>query len=233
VYKKFVLKVLKNHPHIVAISDFTKSEFLRIYNYDESFVHVIKSGYDSIESPNLDYSNYDHEILGNYILWITNSLKHKNNSFAINSFINSDLKKTNFKIVIVGSLSKSDYLLLMKYKVKFELLSHSTFENLAKLYKYSQFVYSPTLLEGHNLCISEALQFGAKVLCSDIPVHREYYNNMVNFFSPNDLDNSVECLNNALFFESFWSKSNYPKKLRNFADTAKQYYNLFKEIDSE
>lgn len=233
LYKKYVSKILSQQPYLVAISEFTKSEFLKNYNYNENYVTVIKSGYDILELPkNLD-KGVQRLSSNKYILWITNNLSHKNNSFAIKSFINSDFKKTNLKLIIVGNISKTDTFLLVKNHLKFENLRNIDTAQLIDLYKNTFFVYSPTLIEGHNLCISEALQFNAKVLCSDIPVHREYYNKYVKFFSPIDIENSIQILNKAMFDVNFWLDLNCEIELSKFSDTAINYYKLFKNLESE
>jgi glycosyltransferase involved in cell wall biosynthesis len=233
LYKKFVSKILSQQPHLVAISEFTKSEFLNNYNYNESNVTVIKSGFDILDLPIHKGKVAQNKSSNEHILWITNNLSHKNNSFAIKSFINSDFKKTNLKLIIVGKISKNDESLLFYNKINYENLLKIETEQLINLYRNSFFVYSPTLIEGHNLCISEALQFNTNVLCSDIPVHREYYEKYVKFFSPIDMENAICSLNKAMFDSSFWNHFYGLKELSKFSETASKYYTLFKNIGSE
>ncbi len=233
LYKKYVNNILKSNPYIIAISEFTKDQFLLNYNYNHEKIFVIKSGNDVFNFELNDNNEIIENKYGNYILWITNSLIHKNNTFGVNNFIYSKFNKTDFKLIIIGNILNEDKSLLIRNNINFENLSNIDDKHLINLYKNAFFVYSPTLIEGHNLCIAEALQLNAKVLCSDIPVHKEYFHNTVRYFSPIDLDSSIHILNQALFESDFWNNLDYNNYTRKFFDTAFDYYQIFKKLNRE
>lgn len=59
-------------------------------------------------------------------------------------------------------------------------------EQLAALYATCRLVALPSLREGFDIPLVEALRAGAPVACSDLPVHRELAGEAARYFDPND-----------------------------------------------
>lgn len=57
---------------------------------------------------------------------------------------------------------------------------------LAELYANCRCVALPSLREGFDLPLAEALRAGAPVVCSDLPVHRELARDAARYFDPRD-----------------------------------------------
>ena len=96
----------------------------------------------------------------------------------------------------------------------------------------AEFLLSPSLDEGLNLPIAEALTQGGRVLCSDIPVHREFYDGHAHFFDPLRLDGIVSALNEAFARKAAdWPERHAPIG-PNFDDVASQYRALFERLAS-
>jgi hypothetical protein len=85
------------------------------------------------------------------------------------------------------------------------------------------------LSEGHNLPIAEALYFGARVLCSGIEAHREFYEGKVEFFDPLHLDEITIAINKTILENPIRPVANYQHD-RTQIDVAKNYKNFFESM---
>jgi glycosyltransferase involved in cell wall biosynthesis len=66
------------------------------------------------------------------------------------------------------------------------VLHHVDSKGLAEMYSKAEVVVSLSEYEGFGIPVLEGLFFGCKVLCSDIPVYRELFSDMVTFCPPKD-----------------------------------------------
>lgn len=112
---------------------------------------------------------------------VTNSLPHKNTTAACQALVDSQAGGLGVILRVVGSLSLEAHEICRRNNFPIIFAQDITDYQLAKLYTGCLFLFSPSLSEGHNLPISEALYFGANVLCSDIEAHREFYEGKVDF----------------------------------------------------
>ncbi|MEM3192990.1 MAG: glycosyltransferase family 1 protein [Candidatus Parvarchaeota archaeon] len=83
----------------------------------------------------------------------------------------------NYKLVRVGPLVSNE--------IKIEI--HSD-EQLNELYNACDIFISPSLDEGFNYPVVEAMYCGLPLVLSDIPVHREVAANLGNYFDLNDIN---------------------------------------------
>ena len=105
-----------------------------------------------------------------------------------------------------------------------------TDSRLFELYSNALFLLSPSLSEGHNLPIGEAIESGSNVLCSDIAVHREFYDGMVKFFNPYDIADMTDSINAAIKKEGSWCQVIHKPK-KNLLDAANNYRRLFLDVE--
>jgi hypothetical protein len=95
-------------------------------------------------------------------------------------------------------------------------------------------LFSPTLAEGYNLPIAEAIASGGNVLCSDIDVHREFFEGRAAFFDPTSEDSMVEVLNAAVMKTgTCWYPGASSDRLRSFKDVADDYRAVFRGVERE
>jgi len=69
---------------------------------------------------------------------------------------------------VVGSLPSAALDLLEQGDAKIEVHAHVEDARLQEWYKSAAFLLSPSLAEGYNLPVAEAIASGGNVLCSDI-----------------------------------------------------------------
>lgn len=69
---------------------------------------------------------------------------------------------------------------------------------LATLYRHALTVVQPSIYEGFGLPLAEALNSGARVLCSDIPVFHEVCGPWATYFDPLDVEAMAAALRDAV-----------------------------------
>ncbi len=192
---------LKISDNIISVSNFTKYEILRKFKINEDKINVI---YNGIDSNLLTASESSHHEISdfNYLLLVGNLKEHKNIPFVINAFVESNLIKQNFKLIIVGKKnglrSKDTKLeqLLQKFSSNVKWLDVVSDSQLAMLYKNASLFIFPSLYEGFGIPILEAAFFGCRVLASNIPTTVELAHEYVTFFNPVIKSDLVYHLNN-------------------------------------
>jgi len=232
LFKKITQKIIDNSVKIVAISETTKKSFLENYSVEENKIVVIKSflNLDWIEHERSLQEGLKTSLSLPYILMVTNKLFHKNNFRAFKALIQSSCDKFGVSLRVVGDIGIEEYKLLHSSRLKFFIENQVTDSRLFELYSNALFLLSPSLSEGHNLSIGEAIESGSNVLCSDIPAHREFYDGMVKFFNPYDIEDMTEAINASIRKEGSWYQVIYnPKK--NLLDAANNYRQLFLDVE--
>lgn len=230
MYRQLFNTILNNAERIVAISNATRDAVLRNYRVDESKIAVIRSGRHVCSRQRSNVSAAKAGTSRPYVLLVTNSLPHKNNLAACEAFARSCGPSQGVAMRVVGSLPDDAREACIRGSVLLE--EHIGVEDaqLSEWYEECLFVLSPSLAEGHNLPIAEALAHGANVLCTDIPVHREFYDGEVKFFEPGSPDALVNALDEAIATEGAWFTLSRDTVHRSFADVANEYAALFASI---
>lgn len=231
VLRLTTLRLLRNAARVVAISNATKAAILRNYDIDASRVTVIPSACRLPEfedaAPECKADTADRE---NFVLLVTNALPHKNAAFALKALSSSSLiREQAVKLRIVGQAPQVALEAYRSAGLAVEVSARVSDEELHRYYREARFLMSPSLAEGHNLPIAEAICCGGNVVCSDIDVHREFYSGCAIFFDPLDLDSAVAAVDDALARTAPWSS---PAALssRSFADVAQDYRAVFESV---
>ncbi len=213
----------KNAMHLVFISDYSLQEFTNIFPSVLTSRSVIKSPKIIKSIQSIQTSPVD---LDDFILVITNNLKHKNNSdvFALAALLHT--KQIEFPIVMVGNIVVPDRFKYLLGKSLF-VLNNISSKDLNGLQAHASLILSTSLVEGHNMPIAEGLGFGKDIITTDISIHKEYYRDMVEFYEAGNI--------NDLFSKTIKHISK-ESSLKNFSceqsweTVANEYENLFKII---
>ena len=230
IYRLLFNTILDGAERVVAISSATRDAILRNYRVDESKLTVIRSGRDSFVRQVDGRLAAEAHAGRPYVLLVTNALAHKNNLAACEAFARSLGPGEGLVLRVVGSLPDDARAACHRHGVMLEEHSRIDDAQLAAWYAGCRFLLSPSLAEGHNLPIAEALAQGANVLCTDIPVHREFYDGEVRFFEPGPLDAFVQALDAAIATDGPWFKVDRDVVRRSFADVARDYADLFNAL---
>lgn len=231
-YLRLFNAILDGAERVVTISAATRDAVLRNYRIDESKISVIRSGRDAFARLRDVQIAAEARVDRPYVLLVTNALPHKNNLAACEAFARSCGPAKGLTLRVVGSLSDDAREACHRHGVVLEEHARINDAQLAAWYAGCRFLLSPSLAEGHNLPIAEALAQGANVLCTDIPVHREFYDGEVRFFEPDRPDAFIQALDAAITADGPWFTARRDAVHRSFADVAREYATLFTSLAS-
>jgi glycosyltransferase involved in cell wall biosynthesis len=231
-FRRLFQAILDNARAVVAISNSTLSVLSTLFELDQEKAIVIKSpmtvGLNLVSAAESASSASAQP----FVLMVTNALPHKNTLRACQALTYLRHTCKDLTLRVVGSLSPQAIEVCTAAGLRLELRTGVSDRDLALWYRQALFLFSPSLQEGHNLPVAEALACNARVLCSNIPVHREFYEGMVLFCPPDDIEGMARMIDFALD-DSAWSGLRLPGTQRSFVDVANEYRVLFERIATE
>jgi glycosyltransferase involved in cell wall biosynthesis len=233
-FRRMFNQVLDNAEGVVAISNATRDAMLRHYRIDAAKITVIRSGCDVLDGATAMALAPDAVESGEpFVLMVTNALPHKNNLAACLAYANSRAVGDKVALRVVGQFPDAAREACLRAGVPLQLHTQVDDATLGAWYRQCRFLLSPSLAEGHNLPIAEALQLGANVLCSDIPVHREFYDGQVALFEPGRPGSLEAAIDAALLRPGRWFDAAVQVGRRSFRDVAAAYRGLFLSLGTE
>lgn len=177
----WILKLgIKKSKKILTVSQTVKKELQEYFKIPSEKITVAYEGIDPIFS---DKAEEKVEIQDEYFLYVGNVYPHKNAEMLLRSykrFIEDSSNIKKIKLIFVG---KQDFFYRrLKETVKELVLTNEiifmhdiTDEKLKYLYKHAQALLFPSLSEGFGLPALEALSVQCQVICSDLPVFHELF----------------------------------------------------------
>ncbi len=235
IYFWFTGKALRKAPHFLAVSETTKKDFTHHFGIDPSKVTVTYEAVsDAYKLPTTTTTTTTTLQLQttHYLLYIGGYDPRKNVPKLISLL--SQLEDENLTLVLAGG-KVSDTNLYNSYdlqknteKGKLNILKTGFLneEELGALYKEAKALINISEKEGFNLPILEAAYVGTPVITSDIPVHRELYEDYAIFLP---LDDDAEALK---ILKDFMQNPKAPKtnlkEKYNWEDAAKRTYEAYK-----
>jgi len=233
-YRRLFSLILNNATAVVAISHATRDSILRNYKINPNKIIVIPGPNDfrtefSLQS--LKYSKeYSFAAEQPFVLLFSNLLPHKNTGSALTAFAASTASRRDIALRVVGPVDATALALCRAAGVTVEHHIGIDDMTLQAWMRSCCFLLSPSLEEGLNLPIGEAISMGVNVLCSDIAVHREFFDGPVRFFDPKDISSIVHALDLAFDDSGSWACKNPFSYSRSFDDVTKEYLKLFQQI---
>jgi glycosyltransferase involved in cell wall biosynthesis len=230
LYRRMFSLMLGNATAVVAISQATANTLARNYAFDSAKLVVIPGPVNVFDQrvvplhASVTPKPSEH---GPFVLMITNTLPHKNTSRAAAAFARSDARRRGVALRVVGSLDPADLSTCIAAGVNLQIRKGVDEATLSHWLAGCRFLLAPSLDEGLDLPVAEALAHGSNVLCSDIEVHREFYDGCVRFFDPLNEDDMVAALDDALAQEGHWPRTGPSVPQLSFPDVAGRYRALF------
>lgn len=233
LYMRLSTRIYQRCRCIVFISHDAQRQFAQFYSLPDVPQRVIASGLPTQSS--LVQAARALEPRGPtaeppYILTVGNALPHKNIGALCEAYLASRLPAEGVLLKIVGPLDPTAQAALAARPDAIKAMPRQSDPDLARLLARARAFVSPSLVEGHNLTIAEALMIGVPVLASDIPAHREFYDGRCGFFDPEAQDAMVAGLETLLDARSVSPGPDDLAKTRTLSDTAADYAALFREL---
>ncbi len=174
---------------IIAISECTKNDLVRLFNISPDKIDVIHHGNSLRLPPNADSIQLD--IPGRYVLFVGGRNGYKNfarfaEAFAI---VASEDKELHLICAGGGTFSESELAQLHQLGIADRCQQRwVTDEELAVLYNRAQAFVYPSEYEGFGLPILEAYECGAPVLCAQASCFPEIAAKGALYFKPLDIE---------------------------------------------
>lgn len=212
-YKFVFRQAVKRAKKIFVPSQTVKEELLRIYSLPEEKVIVTYEGWDQVNEEEIDRKERERVLLKYgiekpFVVYTGNVYPHKNIDRLIQSIklLNSSNPDDRLpKVTLIISCARSVFWERLKKSVDklqagdyVKLAGFIPDKELVSIYKEAEALVFPTLAEGFGLPGIEAMSVGLPVVCSDIPVLREIYDEAALYFDPKDPEDMAKKIRSLL-----------------------------------
>lgn len=237
----FLRQCLEASDAVICSSDFTLSR-LRQYVARGIFQKATRIYQTVLLDPRNSAKPEQPEIARPpFLLTVAQHRRNKNLQLLLSAFAElrqQEMSSSQLRLVIVGaegpetsSLHSLVQQLSLQQYVHFEFAL--TDASLRHLYRKCELMIVPSSIEGFCLPVVEALRFGSRVLCSDIPVLREVGGSRCHYFSLNQ-EQPATALAKAIS-TAMLAPAPAPFMSDRFAATeiARQYVELYSRLTAE
>lgn len=211
--------------NILAVTESVKKDITSYYRLNPEKISVTYEGYDplfkTIEKKTAKvYIKNNFNINNDYIFYI-NTVQSENLVEAFAKLKKNEWKDKKISLVCLGKFvveKQNPLLLAKKFDISESVITIEKFitdQDVNYLYSGSEFFISPSFYEGFGLTPLEALRSGASIAISNVPTHKEVFQDIPIYFNPLE----VEDIKNAMFL----LYKNEKEKKRMLANAAKLY----------
>lgn len=172
---------------IIVPSQFTKNEFVSFFPKYKNKVFVVYEGADKCflnvnKSIAKSQVTKKYGVNGPFILVLNSKNPKKNVDIVIKAYKKMVRWQPKLKLVIIGT---EDNLTISNIDNIYVFNNISDFD-LNLFYNGCEIFINPSIYEGFNLSIIEALKTKAIIMAADIAVNRELYENSILYFDPHN-----------------------------------------------
>ena len=186
---------------IIAISENTKNDLIKLYDINPSIIKVVYLGFKSFNTVSSPFKLNSKILKTPFILFVGQRSGYKNFSGFINAYTSSNFLKTNYNIVSFGGGFFSDEELKMfkTYGINNKIFHLSGSDNeLKSCYENAAVFIYPSKYEGFGIPPLEAMSSGTPVCCSNVSSIPEVVKDAAVFFNPNKNKEIVNALKSIL-----------------------------------
>ncbi|MEM2583721.1 MAG: glycosyltransferase family 1 protein [Candidatus Thermoplasmatota archaeon] len=198
------LPLIRKAKKIIAISEATKNDLIKIAGFKENKIRVIYRNVDE----NRFYPSKDknlREKLLNSLLFVGELRMYKNAQLVLRAMkILKEKYKEDYKFIIIGKESRGSMKWWNKYtdfisknNLKVEWLKDINDEMLRKYYSNVDLFVWPSLYEGFGLPPLEAMACGTNVVCLDNEINKEILQDKA-FYSSNSDEEFAKTIRRAI-----------------------------------
>jgi len=192
-----IRKSAENADAVIAISEYTKRELLRILHMDESKIHVIyQANSFSVKSDSKPMFSKP------YILYVGQRFAQKNFKQLLHAFGRSKKLRKDFTLLCFGGtdFTAEELTLIEKYRLNDIVhLTRGDDTTLATCYAHARALCYPSLYEGFGMPILEAMHYGCPVVASNHTSLPEVGGTAACYFDPTSVDDLVTRLEQCVY----------------------------------
>jgi glycosyltransferase involved in cell wall biosynthesis len=198
VYNFYAKLALKKADHVITVSEFSKSEILKLFRIPENNISVIPL------APPQENQNQilpDLRLRHDFLLYVGGYDSRKNVHTLLRAYQKFIANDYAIDFILVGAKDKGlerfltnefcpfvDGRFPVKPKGKVIFTPPLSGAELAGLYSQAYAFAHASIYEGFNLPLVEAMSHGLPIVCSDIPVNREVTEGHAIFIDPSSVD---------------------------------------------
>ncbi|MFX1444388.1 MAG: glycosyltransferase family 4 protein, partial [Promethearchaeota archaeon] len=236
--QKYALMGLKKCRIIIAISNFTKNELIDKLKIPEDKIVVIKNAINREMFKQIPKNKISEikPLFPNYkkILYVGSEAERKNIITLFKAFYLIKRRSKKFKLIRVGPSTHSHVIKSLGLEKDVVYLKNITNQRLTEIYNLCDLFITPSLYEGFGFPGIEAASCGTPVICSEIPVFREIYQDFPIYFPPKDYKTLakiiLESIDNEVLKNEMSMKGINTVKAYSWKDSAEKYLKLNKFI---
>jgi glycosyltransferase involved in cell wall biosynthesis len=167
-YRLFVKRCIQKSHAIITVSQFSKSEIIKIINLDPEKIFVTYNGVNPVYQPvidkeQLDYVREMYELPDEFVLCVSSNKPHKNVHQLVKAYCHSSV---DIPLVLATPVDPELLKLAEKHNKK-HLVYFSKFiaeDHLPAIYSMTKLFIYPSTYEGFGLPPLEAMSCGAPVV---------------------------------------------------------------------
>lgn len=215
-FQWFVKPLLRRAKKIIAVSEQTKADLIKVFGVSSCQIHVIPGGcaHDVFHSGiNSDLVKRKYQ-LESYCLYVGNFHPHKNLLRLIQAF-HSLAKNGEYQLVIVGKKDHRYFPALQSMVERLGLKSKVVFlgyvpqDDLPGLYAGAEVFILPSLYEGFGLPLLEAMACGVPVIAAKTGAMKEIVETSGMLVDPTEPQEIADAIHKVLTDKSWRERLSY------------------------
>ncbi len=236
--QKYGLMGLKKSTIIISISQFTKTELISKFGIDEKKITVIKNGINRKMFRKISSEETSRIVplfpRYNKLLYVGTEVPRKGFPILLKALyrVKKELKKV--KLIRIGNCEHREMIRNLGLEDDIIYLKDISNKRLVEIYNVSDLFVFPSLYEGWGAPGLEAASCGTLVICSDIPIFREVYQDFPVYFPvKNDkklAEKILYYLKNKSLTEEKGLKGIELAEKYSWQDSSREYLNLLNNI---
>ena len=247
-YRLVINTAVRRASKVIAVSEATKNDILKVFRIYPNKVSVIHEGVDPnftvrpVSKDGLDKVKAKYGIAKPYLFFAGVWRQYKNLPRLAAAF---DILKQkygrDYELVLAGKIDPfypeiAREVFAVKHSKDIKALGYIPDADLRTLYVGAKMFVLPSLVEGFGLIGLEAQAAGAPVGASDIPVLREVLGEGAIFFDPSSVEDIAGKINQALSSQGFLDELSQKGKANarkfDWRETARETLEVYKEVVS-
>lgn len=191
VYTYTIKLVARRASHIIAVSDYTKDDIVKLLNIPINKISVTHEGVDLVAAS----GQYHDTVNSPYLLYVGAAYPHKNLERLIEAFNAYSQESPEMQLILVG---KHDFfykrLIENAHNKQIVFPGYVSDIELANLYQNATAYIFPSLLEGFGLPALEAQAHGVPVISSNTGSLPEILGDSALYFNPENIQEMISVI---------------------------------------